>query len=158
MIVVADTGPIVHLHWVGASSWALPPESILVVREVWEEIERNAPEALRDARLVRADPRGTRPELAATLDAGEAAAIALATEHPGCLVLCDDRAARRVCAELSIECIGSVGLIAQAADVGRVDLEAAVRALEALPTLGRLHVTAELIARAVARLRETARW
>ena len=54
MIVVADTGPVVHLHWVGASSWALPPEPILVVREVWGEIERHAPEALRDPRLVRA--------------------------------------------------------------------------------------------------------
>ena len=55
MIVVADTGPIVHLYWIGASSWALPPESILVVREVWQEIERHAPEALQDSRLVLSD-------------------------------------------------------------------------------------------------------
>ena len=109
MIVVADTGPIVHLHWVGASSWALPPESILVVEEVWVEIERHAPEALRDARLVRA--------------------------------------------ELGIRVIGSLGLVAQAVDEGRIAMEAAVETLEALPTRGKLHVAPELIARAIARLR-----
>lgn len=56
MIVVADTGPIVHLHWVGASAWALPPEPILVVRQVWDEVERHAPEALH--------PTGWTPTLA----------------------------------------------------------------------------------------------
>ena len=48
------------LHWVGASGWALPPRA-------------------------RADPRERRADLADSLDAGEAAAIALASEHPGCV-------------------------------------------------------------------------
>jgi hypothetical protein len=59
VIIIADTGPILHLFWIEASSWALPAEPILVVREVWEEIEQHAPEALQDSRLVRRDPRGT---------------------------------------------------------------------------------------------------
>jgi predicted nucleic acid-binding protein len=152
VIIIADTGPILHLFWIGASSWALPPEPILVVREVWEEIERHAPEALQDSRLVRRDPRGTNPNLPDALDPGERAAVALAIEIPGCLVLCDEREARRVCTELKIQVIGSLGLIAQAADEGRVDTETAVRAMEALSTRGRLHVAPELIARAIAML------
>ncbi len=156
MIVVADTGPIVHLYWIGASAWALPPESILVVREVWEEIERHAPDALLDARLVRRDPEPkAKPALPSELDAGEAAAIALAVEHPGCLVLCDERAARKACVDLGIRVIGSVGLIAQAAREGRADVETAAQAMEFLPTRGKLHVAPELIAQAIARLRGT---
>ena len=79
--------------------------------------------------------------------------MTLAIEIPGCFVLCDEREARRVCAELKIQVIGSLGLIAQAVDEGRVDIETAVQAMEALPTRGRLHATPDLIARAIAALR-----
>ncbi|MFT5377931.1 MAG: hypothetical protein ACI906_004773 [Candidatus Latescibacterota bacterium] len=53
VIVIADAGPLLHLYWVGVSSWALPSRSIHVVDEVWDEVEKNAPEALKDARLQR---------------------------------------------------------------------------------------------------------
>lgn len=51
VIVVADTGPILHLFWIDASRWALPPQPIMVVDEVWVEVEAYAPEALADACL-----------------------------------------------------------------------------------------------------------
>lgn len=54
MIVVADAGPILHLYWIDGSSWALPPQDIFVVDEVWVEIEKFAPAALEDPRLLRA--------------------------------------------------------------------------------------------------------
>ena len=102
---------------------------------------------------MRSDPPATKPALPGTLDAGEAAAIALALEHSDSLVLCDDREARRVCAELGIRFIGSVGLIAAATHEGRIDIETAIEALKALPTRGRLHVAPELITRAIATIR-----
>lgn len=34
MIVVADAGPLLHLFWVGATAWALPPQEIAVVEDV----------------------------------------------------------------------------------------------------------------------------
>jgi predicted nucleic acid-binding protein len=123
VIVIADTGPILHLFWIAASYWALPPKPILVVREVWEEVERHAPEAVQDSRLVRRDPLTTNPNLPAALDPGEKAAVTLTIEIPGCLELCDEREACRICAELKIQVIGSLGLIAQAVDEGRVDIE-----------------------------------
>lgn len=49
MIVIADAGPILHLYWVDAMSWALPPEAIDVVEEVWQEVGKHAPEALQIA-------------------------------------------------------------------------------------------------------------
>jgi hypothetical protein len=53
VIVVADTGPILHLHWIDASAWALPPLPIHVVEEVWQEVLRLDPSPLKDPRLVR---------------------------------------------------------------------------------------------------------
>ena len=43
MTIVASAGPLLHLFWVGASFWALPPHRIDVVSEVWEEVESHAP-------------------------------------------------------------------------------------------------------------------
>ena len=83
------------------------------------------------------------------------AAIALALEHSDCLVLCDDREARRVCAEFGIRFIGSIGLIALAVHEGRTNIETAIEAMQALPTRGRFHVAPELIARAMATIRGT---
>jgi hypothetical protein len=53
VIVVADAGPILHLHWIGCLSWGLPPTSIHVVEQVWTEITQHAPQALADPRLER---------------------------------------------------------------------------------------------------------
>ncbi|MBK6686405.1 MAG: hypothetical protein IPG45_18190 [Deltaproteobacteria bacterium] len=47
MIVVADAGPILHLYWIDGASWALPPQDIFVVDQVWPEIEKFAPAARR---------------------------------------------------------------------------------------------------------------
>jgi hypothetical protein len=53
VIVVADAGPILHLHWIGCLSWGLPPTPIHVVEQVWTEITQHAPQALADPRLER---------------------------------------------------------------------------------------------------------
>src|SRR3954465_15059281 len=53
VIVVADAGPILHLHWIGCLPWGLPPRRIRVVEQVWTEIIQHAPEALDDPRLER---------------------------------------------------------------------------------------------------------
>ncbi len=90
MIVVADAGPILHLHWIGCLSWGLPATKVHVVEQVWLEITQHAPQAL-------ADPL-------------------------------------------------------EAARAGRATVAEARLALESLPNQGRLHVTRELLARAIAAL------
>lgn len=154
MIVVADAGPILHLHWIGCSAWALPSQPIYVVEDVWREVERHAPGALEDPRFERT-PTPAGPAVDAvrlSLDAGEAAAIAFALGRPGSLLLTDDEAARRACVELHIIATGTIGLIIEAARGGRVPRDEAARSLESLPTRGRLHVSGELLARALAAL------
>lgn len=154
MIVVADAGPILHLHWIGCLSWGLPPTPIHVVEQVWSEITQHAPQALADPRLEREPVVDIDPDLQAkfSLQLGETAAIAFALKHSGSLLLTDDAAARRACLSVGVVAVGTIGLILEAARSKRVSVDEALRALEHLPNKGRLHVTPELIARAVAAL------
>ncbi len=154
MIVVADAGPILHLHWVGCLSWGLPPTRIHVVEQVWLEITHHAPQALDDPRLEREPVVDMDAALQSrfSLQLGETAAIAFALKHPASLLLTDDDAARRACASVGLAAVGTIGLILEAARSHRVPLADARRALEQLPNKGRLHVTRELLTRAIAAL------
>jgi predicted nucleic acid-binding protein len=157
MIVIADAGPLLHLFWVDALAWALPPQEILVVEAVWREVERYAPEALQDNRLRRIPDTVPIPLSLANrwLDAGEEAALAYAlaqTANVELLLLCDDRQARRVCQELSLPVTGTLGLIVAAYRLGRVSREEATAALEDLPLRGRFYVKPDLITRTLAAL------
>jgi hypothetical protein len=83
MILVADAGPILHLHWIDALSWALPPHDVVVVDAVWREIERHAPEALQDEHLIHVTAAGEIHAGVAgwNLDAGEEAALSYALDR-----------------------------------------------------------------------------
>jgi predicted nucleic acid-binding protein len=154
VIVVADAGPILHLHWIGCLPWGLPPSPIHVVEQVWTEILQHAPEALADPRLEREPMVELDPHFQAkfSLQSGETAAIAFALKHSGSLLLTDDAAARRACVSVGLAAVGTIGLILEAARSKRASVDEALRALEQLPKKGRLHVTPELLARAVAAL------
>jgi predicted nucleic acid-binding protein len=125
-----------------------------VVEQVWTEITQHAPQALADPRLEREPVGEIDPALQAkfSLQSGEAAAIAFALKHSGSLLLTDDAAARRACVSVGLAAVGTIGLILEAARSKRVPVDEALQALEQLPNKGRLHVTPELLARAIAAL------
>jgi predicted nucleic acid-binding protein len=153
-IVVADAGPVLHLHWVGATSWALPPGVIHVVETVWREIEKYDPAPLSDSRLRRVSLSfAVPPELAPfVLDDGERASLGYALSVRATaelLILTDDRRARSACQELGLPYIGSVGLIIEAHAGQLVPAEKAVQALRALPTVGKLWVHPKILDAAV---------
>lgn len=160
VIIVADAGPLLHLFWVGASSWALPPHSIDVVSEIWEEVESPAPAALQDARLRRVSVSVPVSQNLSrwSLDPGEQTALNYALSQRSeqdVLVLCDARQARRACRELSLPVVGSIGLITEAFRASRVSLETASAALWNLPGIGRLHIRPQLIERVLVALEES---
>ena len=149
-LIVADAGPLLHLHWVEASSWALPPRSIDVVDVVWQEVAAYEPQALSDARLRRVASPAEKPIeiLALSLDDGEAAAMAYALQaerRSEVLLLCDELRARRACKRFALPVVGSIGLIVEAHRAGRVSRELALSALADLPGRGRLYVGPSLI-------------
>jgi len=124
-----------------------------VVEQVWTEITQHAPRALADPRLERARGRiDSALQAKFSLQSGETAAIAFALKHPASLLPTDDAAARRACASVGLVAVGTIGLILEAARSKRVPVDRALQALEQLPNKGRLHVTPELLARAIAAL------
>jgi predicted nucleic acid-binding protein len=97
--------------WVEVAGAADSPPAASVVREAqqvgWIKVEppRNAP-------LVRS--------LAATLDQGEAEAIALAVELPAALLLIDESDGRRAARDLGISLTGTIGILLRAKVEGRL--------------------------------------
>ncbi len=154
MIVIADTGPLLHLFWVDALEWALPPQPVFVVESVWREIVSYAPEAIRDPRLRRVPTPADVPASLASrkLDSGEKAALAyaLTLSADEVLILCDEIRGRRACRDLSLSVKGSVGLIIEAVQQGRTTKETARVALQDLAGRGRFYVKAGVIAQALA--------
>jgi predicted nucleic acid-binding protein len=154
VIVVADAGPVLHLHWIGCLSWGLPATKVHVVEQVWLEVMQHAPQALADPRFERHSETAADPELQRrfSLQLGETAAIGFALRQASALLLTDDEAARRACSTLGLAAVGTIGLVLEAARAGRTTIAQARVALENLPTQGRLHVTRDLLARAIAAL------
>ena len=135
---VADASPIIGLAKIGRLQIldGLAHE-VLIPREVWNEIvagggarpevesiERRFLDSVRDP--DEASVAGFRREI----DAGEAAALALATANPGCLLLIDDAAGRQVAEAHQLRCIGTAGLLLRAKRAGLTD--SLTRDLEAL--------------------------
>lgn len=56
--------------------------------------------------------------LRAQLDSGEAEAIAVALEHPGSILLIDERQGRRLAESLGVSVLGTLGLLIQAKQRG----------------------------------------
>jgi hypothetical protein len=56
--------------------------------------------------------------LRAQLDSGEAEAIAVALEHPGSILLIDERQERRLAESLGLSVLGTLGLLVQAKQRG----------------------------------------
>ncbi|RZK30131.1 MAG: DUF3368 domain-containing protein [Hymenobacter sp.] len=70
--------------------------------------------------------------LALTLDPGEASAIALALEHPECLLIIDERRGRGVAQQLGLPITGTLGVLLEAKKSGY--LSAIKPLLEAIGT------------------------
>ncbi len=138
MIVIADTTPLNYLVLIG---WAeiLPAlyGRVLIPPAVWEEFHRiETPEAVRTwigqrpAWLeIRHLTKRPEPGLE-SLGAGEREAIALAEEIDADRLILDDRAARRVARERNLTVIGTLGILAEAAGHGLLDLSKAISALQ----------------------------
>lgn len=156
-IVVADSGPLLHLFWVDALEWALPSQEIIVVEPVWQEVTKYDADALADSRLKRVTVSPAVPLLVLdkSLHTGETAALSYAAAQPAgedVLVLTDDAQARQACKKLALPFIGSIGLITEAYREGLVSQKVAEDALRALPEQGRLYVKPSLITRVIAEL------
>ncbi len=138
MIVIADTTPLNYLVLIDRTE-ILPQlyGRVLIPPAVWEEFQRpDTPEAVRawigqrpawlEIRRAKSSPE---PALG-NLGAGEREAITLAEELHADRLILDDHAARRVATQRKLTVIGTLGVLAEAAECGLIDLSDAIARLQ----------------------------
>lgn len=70
--------------------------------------------------MAKAGNAGRQQLLALLVDAGEASAIALALERPGCTLILDDYKARKTAEKLAVQLTGTFGVLLRAKRQGLV--------------------------------------
>jgi predicted nucleic acid-binding protein len=137
VIVVTDNSPLRYLVLIGELE--LLPRlfgTVLCPSEVAAEAAHtSAPETLRrliaspPAWLVIKSPLSAPPDLAASLDAGEAAVITLAENEGADVLLMDERKGRRIAEARGLRVAGTLNIIAEAAGRNWLDYDRAVARL-----------------------------
>lgn len=128
MIVVSDTSPLIALSRIGQLDLlrALYGEVYIpatVAEEAFAQAHApGAPEIAARKWIVVRVPTHTDllPALAGELDAGEAAAIALAVEIDTKLLLMDERRGRRAASRLGLSVVGVLGILLEAKQQGMI--------------------------------------
>ncbi len=159
-LVVADTTPLSCLLRIGRTDILRTLFSdIRVPTAVADELDRGGalvgdwrPSLLSFARIEPLDPSPLLTVLLDELDAGEAAALALATQLRADLVLLDELRGRAVAARLGVPALGTLGLIALAKKRGVI--AAARPVIAQVRAEGGLWVTDKLVAEVLARIGE----
>lgn len=156
-LVVADTGPILHLHQARALHLFGYFHEVVVSPTVMAELDRHAqglwtdgfPAWLRIASpSTAATSRATKWIEGKLLDPGEAESLAIAVELSPDLFLTDDTAARVMAESLGIVARGSLGVILYCAAVGVIGETKARAHLHALTTQTTLWLSATVKQRA----------
>ncbi len=139
--LVADTGPILHLHQAGALHLLPLVGDVSVTSTVLDEVRRHAPELWPAslpswARLISLSAPATRRAAewrqAGLLHSGEAEALAFASESRPDWFLTDDAAARLMAGSLGLEAHGSLGVVLWTAGQGLIQQPEAASCLGGL--------------------------
>jgi len=144
---VSDTGPLIHLAEIDSLELLSVFDKLYVPQTVHEELKQGGvPDELATLsfELAEAAPAQSTSEL----DAGERAAIALATEYDS-ILLTDDLAARESASDEGIDVHGSIGVIALGYARGHVDRSEAASLMRALQHETTLFVTDSVVERGI---------
>jgi predicted nucleic acid-binding protein len=147
VLIVADAGPLNYLVLIDAIE-VLPKlfGSVALPEAVASELKHpRAPEAVRQwmanpPRWASVRPAIVDDGLFPKLDAGERAAIALASALGANLLLIDDREGAAAAREIGIKTVGTIGAIDRAARLGFLDLEATISRLRQTNFRGSPHL------------------
>lgn len=134
MIVVTDTSPLCYLVLIGCEE-ILPKlyGSVATTQIVIAELRHaDAPTIVRAWAeqppawlVIHSDPLATDPQLV-SLHAGERTALSLAEQLHADIVILDELAARALAMKRGHKVVGLLGLLADAADVGSINLNDAI--------------------------------
>jgi predicted nucleic acid-binding protein len=123
---ISNTSPLLYLHRIGVLNW-LPElfEEIWVPRAVVLEMETGyrqgytvpGLEAYAWIEVIEANPPPSE-WLSLDLGPGELAAMALALQHPDCIVLLDDALARKIAQAADLQVWGTLRVLLEAKSMG----------------------------------------
>ncbi|WP_395741848.1 hypothetical protein [Prosthecobacter sp.] len=152
-VVVTDTGPLLHLHQVGAIDLIASMGEIQMTPQVWSELQRHAPSLCQTGlppwlRVITPSANASRQAVkwlqADLLHAGEAEALAYAKEIGADLFLSDDTAARAIGQSLGLQVRGSLGVVLYLAATGILTRERAAQVLDDLEQQSTLWMSAKV--------------
>jgi len=104
---VSDASPIIALSWIGAAHLLVDALGNVLVPEAVRLEADTVPDG---ATVVSPAAEGVVRALSLHLDAGEAAAVAVALERQAGLIV-DERRARRIAARMGIPVVGTIGVM-----------------------------------------------
>jgi predicted nucleic acid-binding protein len=155
-IVVADTGPIIHLDELESLDLLADFNKIFVPEAVWREVLRHRPQATASQPnlFVRHGSLNASPLVKAltplyTLHAGEQEALHLCVELGDCLLLTDDTSARLAAKSLGIPAHGTLGLLIRAIRRQSRSKAEVLALLRDIPTRTSLHIRPSLLAEVI---------
>lgn len=149
IIAVSDTGPLIHLSEIDPLCLLAVVDELLVPETVYEELQEGGlPDALAEMEYERVEVNEDGLETVDELDAGEAAAVAIAADE-NAVLLTDDLTARRTAKNEDIEVHGSIGVIALAFGRGMLDCRDAAARMRALQQETSLFVTDAVVERGI---------
>ncbi len=163
--VVADSGPLIHLHEIGQLPLLGVVFSIVhVPHAVWDESVTGGRVPARELEVAAALQRyQITPQqfeqiaalpAAAGLHRGELECLSLCQAIQARLLLTDDLAARHAAKLLGIQPVGSLGVVVRAHHEGQLALPEAEDAIEKLHRVSTLFVSRAIVDMAIAQLRQ----
>jgi predicted nucleic acid-binding protein len=160
-LVVADTGPVIHLDELGCLDILSDFHEILIPPAVRDEIARHRPDVLqrRDIPFVIREVAQHHPKIRPlhtlfTLHRGESEALTLCADVPDSLLLTDDTAARLAAQNLGIQARGTLGLLLRAIRRQTRTRNEILRLLASIPTRSTLHIRPSLLDRIMEEVRQ----
>jgi predicted nucleic acid-binding protein len=159
-LVICDAGPVIHLDELGGIDLLSSFSRVLVPVAVWQEVQRHRPNALALPCLEKIS--ATKPEppeleavaVALSLHTGEWEALRVALEHPACVLLTDDTAARLAAGNLGIRVHGTIGILVRSVRQGLRTKETVLEILRSIPTSSSLHLKRSLLDAVVKQVEE----
>ena len=159
-LVVADAGPLIHLHELAALDVLSDYVTVFVPNAVWLEVQQHRPEALLQAnvKLVRRLPPALSPRINAmaeiyTLHNGEREALAVCLDQAINVLLTDDTAARLAAKSLNVSAHGTLGLLIRAVRQRLRTPSEVLALLSSIPQQTTLHIRPSLLNEVIARIK-----
>lgn len=147
--IVADTGPLIHLNEIDALPLLRALDHIIIPDTVYAELQADeVPDALTEIEyeLVEAE---NPLDHSVELDAGERAALSIASTRDDVVLITDDLAARETAQEWGISVHGSIGVIALRYRDGSLEKTEAAELMRALQTETSLFITDTVVERGI---------